>query len=49
MLFGDVEEVRRRYEQRYIPGQKLYFDQCHPRERANVVIDNNEEWNPVLV
>lgn len=49
VLFGGVEEVRRRYEQRYIPGQKLYFDKCHPKERARVVIDNNDPWNPVMV
>jgi hypothetical protein len=40
MLFGGVDEVRRRYEQRYVPRQKLYFDESRPRERANVVIDN---------
>jgi len=43
VLFGSVEEVRRRYEQRYIPGQQLYFDKSRPQERANVVIDNNRE------
>jgi len=41
LLSGGVDEVRRRYEQRYVPGQKLYFDKSRPRERANVVIDNN--------
>jgi uridine kinase len=39
VLFRSVEEVRRRYEQRYIPGQKLYFDECRPKERATVVVD----------
>src|SRR5688572_29726232 len=33
VLFGSVEAVRERYERRYIPGQKLYFDKCRPKER----------------
>jgi uridine kinase len=47
--FSSVEEVRRRYEQRYIPGQKLYFDKCHPKELAKVVVDNNDLQNPVML
>lgn len=46
---GGVEEVRKRYEQRYIPGQKLYFAECRPKERAQVVIDNNDPSNPVVI
>jgi uridine kinase len=49
MLFGSVEEVRQRYEQRYIPGQKLYFDECQPKERAKVVVDNNDPRNTVIL
>ena len=45
-LFGCVEEVRRRYKQRYIPGQKLYFAESQPRERAGVVVDNNDPQHP---
>ena len=45
---GSREEVRKRYEQRYIPGQKLYFAECRPKERAQVVIDNNDPSNPVI-
>jgi uridine kinase len=47
-LFGSVEEVRRRYEQRYIPGQKLYYAESSPKDRANVVVDNNDPSNPLL-
>lgn len=46
---GSPEEVRKRYEQRYIPGQRLYFAKCHPRERAQVVIDNSDPSNPVII
>ena len=48
-LFGGVEEVKRRYEQRYIPGQQLYFAECLPKGRAKVVVDNNDPWNPVIL
>ena len=48
-LFGSVEEVRERYERRYIPGQRLYFARCRPRERAKVAIDNNDPQNPKVV
>lgn len=49
VLFGSAEEVRKRYEQRYIPGQKLYFAESRPKERAKVVLDNNDPWNPVVL
>jgi uridine kinase len=41
--------VRRRYEQRYIPGQRLYFTECLPRERADVVVNNDDPQNPSIV
>jgi uridine kinase len=44
--FGGVEEVRRRYAQRYIPGQRLYLSEARPKERADVVVDNNDARNP---
>ena len=45
-LFGSPEEVRRRYEQRYIPGQRLYFEECQPKERAMLTVDNNAPLFP---
>ena len=48
-LFGSAEAVTERYEQRYIPGQELYFEECQPEERAKVVVDNNDARNPVVV
>src|SRR6185437_16996434 len=38
-LFGSADELRKRYEQRYIPGQKLYLEECQPKNRADVVVD----------
>jgi uridine kinase len=39
---GDEAETRRLYERRYVPGQELYFRECAPRERASVVVENND-------
>lgn len=48
-LFGVAEEARRRYEQRYIPGQRLYLADCLPRERADVVVNNDDPQNPSII
>jgi uridine kinase len=45
-LFGSVEEVRRRYRERYVPGQQLYLDVAQPEQRASVVLDNNDPGAP---
>ena len=47
-FLGNVAEVTKRYEQRYIPGQKLYLEECRPKERAAITIDNNDPANPLL-
>ena len=48
-LFGTAEEVRSRYERRYIPGQRLYLDTVRPETHASVVIDNNDPFNPRII
>lgn len=48
-LFGSVGEVRKRYEERYIPGQKLYKVEAQPEKVARVVADNNDPSNPVIL
>ena len=45
-LFGNADEVRERYERRYIPGQMLYIAESAPEERATVIIDNNDPEEP---
>lgn len=45
---SDPAEVRKKYEQRYVPGQRLYLEQCHPRERAHVVFDNTDFNSPKI-
>jgi uridine kinase len=48
-LFGAAEAVRERYERRYIPGQRLYLRTVRPRERADVVVENDDPACPRLV
>ena len=48
-LFGNEEEIKFRYLNRYIPGQEIYLNECNPIERANIVIDNNDWNNPKLL
>jgi uridine kinase len=48
-LFGGTSNVRRRYEQRYVPGQRLYLSEVQPHRWASVVIDNNDPAHPRLV
>lgn len=45
----DEDEARRRYEVRYIAGQRLYQAEAEPRKHANIVIDNNDPENPVIL
>lgn len=37
-----------KYNQRYVPGQKLYLTEARPQENANLVIQNNDFANPQL-
>jgi uridine kinase len=48
-LFGSVEEVRRRYRERYVPGQQLYFRTAQPERWASIVVDNNDPADPEIV
>lgn len=44
-LFGSAEEVTKRYELGYLPGQKIYLETCQPREKTDLVLDNNDLMN----
>jgi len=48
-LFGDASKVRLRYEERYIPGQRLYLSEVEPERHASVVVDNNDVLRPMIV
>jgi uridine kinase len=48
-LFGHAAEVRERYETRYIPGQKIYFETCSPKKMADMIIRNDDPENPIIL
>jgi uridine kinase len=47
-LFGEKEEIVKRYQERYIPGQKIYLESEKPQTKADIVIDNNDFTNPMI-
>jgi uridine kinase len=47
-LFGTPEQVEARYRARYIPGQQLYLELCHPQTAADAVVANNDPEHPKL-
>ncbi len=47
-LFGSSADLERRYRERYIPGQKLYFAAVRPMTRADLVVDNDDPARPLL-
>jgi uridine kinase len=44
-----VEEERRLFENRYMPGQLLYLGEVHPSGLADIVIDNTDFENPRII
>jgi len=47
-LFGSKEEIEKRYNERYIPGQKIYLETENPQEKADIVIINNNFMSPTI-
>lgn len=45
---GEQKEIIERYQKRYIPGQKLYFQIAHPQAKSDIIIDNNDYNNPKI-
>ena len=48
-LLGGEEATRTKYQERYIPGQKIYFEKVNPKASADVVIDNSEPAKPGIM
>lgn len=46
---GRDAETRPLYERRYLPAQRLYFEEVRPRELADLVVDNNRIEAPFIV
>jgi uridine kinase len=47
-LFGNASDVRRRYEERYVPGQRLYLAEVQPERHATVTVDNEDPDKLIL-
>ncbi len=45
---GSEKEIVLQYNERYIPGMKIYFKESHPAEVADLVIDTNDMNSPVI-
>jgi uridine kinase len=45
----DGAEMERLYRVRYLPGQRLYAERVAPRDRADVVIENDDPDSPGLI
>ena len=43
---GSTADVERRWRDRYIPAQQLYFATARPAERADIVVHNDEPQRP---
>jgi uridine kinase len=48
-LFGSPQAVIERYNQRYIPAQRLYLAECRPAQHADVVVINDNPSSPITV
>jgi uridine kinase len=48
-LFNGASKTKTRYLKRYIPGQRLYFDEVRPLDKADIVIDNNNLEAPLFI
>ena len=48
-FLGPKEEILKKYALRYTLGEKLYFEDAKPTEKADIVIDNNDFENPEIV
>ncbi len=46
--FESEDRVRQSFEQRFIPGSRLYLEQERPHEQAHMVVNNNDVHRPVL-
>ncbi|KQC12754.1 MAG: hypothetical protein APR63_10425 [Desulfuromonas sp. SDB] len=48
-LLGGEQEIKKKYLNKYLPGQNLYIEQRNPENIADLVIDNNDFIHPKLV
>ena len=47
-FIGNKNKIQEKYEKRYIPAQQIYFENINPKEKANIIINNNDFKNPII-
>lgn len=45
----EIENYRTRIEQKYMAGQDIYLSESDAKNKADIVIDNNDYKNPIIV
>ncbi|GAA1605692.1 uridine kinase [Kribbella hippodromi] len=45
---ASAEAAAERYRNRYIPGERIYLDQVHPADRADLLLNNEDPHAPTL-
>ena len=43
------KDVIEKYNNKYIPIQKLYIEKYNPKILSDIIIDNNDYWNPKIL
>lgn len=46
---GSEQETTAIYNERYVPGQELYFQETKPKKNADIVVDNSDFSNPIIL
>ncbi len=49
LRIGSYEEARRKYIDRYIASQAIYYDEEKPEHNADIIVNNNDVNSPFLV
>jgi uridine kinase len=45
-VYGSVTEVERRFRNRYMPAQQLYFDTARPTDHSDIIVHNDKPQEP---
>ncbi len=45
---GSEQEIIKKYNTRYVPGQKLYFGEANPKDVADIIINNSDFTKPII-
>lgn len=45
----EIDSYRTRIKQKYMAGQDIYLSESDPKNKADIVIDNNDYKNPIIL